>query len=259
MPMFLSAVTEPAMLLLLACPPCPINALGAVNVRNRLELVRPDLVDLPQLLQQQRASLTASVHPDSRPVKRGIQYDLEATLCVHSNTGPIVVFRQIFTMLEFRRSTQQAVAAIRSSEEMAPPHSALERLPHVTMSNNDPLRWAALCKDYNFIHLSVIAARFFGLPGKVAHGNHVAAIALQRVIGSGRHSSGLTRARCIEVSFNRPVVVRYTLDVHVGSDRDLATVKLSRNGRTCVEIALRPLPNHQAQEQRAVANCWQPP
>jgi hypothetical protein len=34
-------VTEPAMLLLLASRSCPINALGAVNVRNRLELVDP--------------------------------------------------------------------------------------------------------------------------------------------------------------------------------------------------------------------------
>jgi hypothetical protein len=41
MPIFLSAVTEPAMLLLLASRSCPINALGAVNVRNRLELVDP--------------------------------------------------------------------------------------------------------------------------------------------------------------------------------------------------------------------------
>jgi len=80
MPMFLSAVTEPAILLLLACAPYPIDTLDAVNVRNRLELVRPDLVDLPRLLQPRRASLTASVHPVPRPVKRGIEYDFEATL-----------------------------------------------------------------------------------------------------------------------------------------------------------------------------------
>ena len=159
-----------------------------------------------------------------------------------SDAGPIVVFQQIFAMLEFRRSTQQAATAIRSTEEVVPPRSALERLPRVTMLNNDPLRRAALCKVYNFIHLSGIAAIMFGLPWKVPHGNHVAVIALQRVIESGHHSGDLSRARCIEVSFKRSVVVPCTLDVYAGTDRDLATLEISRNGKTYVEIALRPLP-----------------
>lgn len=128
--------------------------------------------------------MTVSVHPDSRVVKRGIEYDLEATLYVNSDTGPIVAFRQTFTMLEFRRLKQQEAPRSRSTEDMAPPSLAQRRLAPIRMDSNNPLRWAALCKDYNFIYLSVIAARLFGLPGKVAHGNHVAASALQRVIES---------------------------------------------------------------------------
>ena len=44
-----------------------------------------------------------------------------------------------------------------------------------------PEKWAALCKDYNPIHVSAIAAKLFGFPGKVAHGNQVAASMIESI------------------------------------------------------------------------------
>jgi acyl dehydratase len=61
--------------------------------------------------------------------------------------------------------------------DMAPSSQLSDRF---SISDNDPLKWAALCKDYNFIHLSGLAAKAFGLLGKLAHRNCVAAAALQK-------------------------------------------------------------------------------
>jgi hypothetical protein len=46
LPLFLSAVTEPAILLLLTSSQCLINPIRAVNVRSRFEVLRPDLCHL---------------------------------------------------------------------------------------------------------------------------------------------------------------------------------------------------------------------
>jgi hypothetical protein len=91
-PIFLSAVTEPAMLLFLASSSCLINPLGAVNVRNRFELLRPDPVDLGNLRTLRDASLAAYLRPESRRVRRGIEYDFEVNLLACERAARVLVF-----------------------------------------------------------------------------------------------------------------------------------------------------------------------
>jgi hypothetical protein len=70
------------MLLLLASPTCSISPLGAVNVRNRFEPMRPDLCSLQSLTGQHSAGVVAKLRNETRVVKRGIEHDVEASVLV---------------------------------------------------------------------------------------------------------------------------------------------------------------------------------
>lgn len=104
--LFLSAMTEPGMLLLLASPWCPINPLGAVNVRNTFELIRPELCDLEKLTKMDSMHVDAVMHPEPTRVKRGIEWALEITISAPSkrNNGTYqTIFCQVFIMLNSKR------------------------------------------------------------------------------------------------------------------------------------------------------------
>ncbi|KAF1847458.1 uncharacterized protein K460DRAFT_332458 [Cucurbitaria berberidis CBS 394.84] len=234
----LSAVTEPAMLLLLTSRICPISPLGAVNVRNRFELLRPDLCNLSSFRAPNRAILSARVHSEPRSVKRGLEYDLEVSILVPNDDGEgnVSVFRQVFTMLEFGKvEVSRAEGQSRDKKTSVEERQSSELAVHMSFSSSDPLRWAALCKDYNLIHLSGIAARLFGLPGKLAHGNHVVAKALRSLLETRSIQSKDNAPAWMEVHFKRPVVVPAKL--HVESFLNSATTTgfaITHNGRSCV-------------------------
>jgi acyl dehydratase len=242
--LFLAAVTEPAMLLLLTNPSCPINPLGAVNVRNRFEVLRSDLCHIRAIMSSHDSRIVAKMLSHPRAAKRGIEYDLEVAILmsahVEDKRKPLVpVYRQTFTMLEFKRMNTVASKPTTKdtneerTETTVTPGSRLQ----MSLSSTDPLSWAALCKDYNPIHLSGLAAKLFGLPGKLAHGNHVAAIAIERLLGS----QGLQRAHSIptwmEVDFLRPIVVPSVLDIEERSTRDgVQRIVIRNRGRDSIAV-----------------------
>jgi acyl dehydratase len=211
LPVFLAAVTEPAMLLLLMHPHCPINPLGAVNVRNRFEILRPDLCQLSLFKSEHAAGLVATFRNKPRSVKRGFEFDLEVAIMVpdKTKTGLTPVFRQIFTMLEFRKTH----VASEKSQQQTKRTPMSPRL--ISFPTRSPMLWASLCKDYNFIHLSGYAARLFGLPGKLAHGNHIVAQALRELENEGESDSTQMEPIWMEVNFKKPVVVPCVLEVEM--------------------------------------------
>jgi acyl dehydratase len=217
--LFFSALTEPAMLLLLASPACTINPLGAVNVRNRFELLRPDLCVPSSFKNIGQANLLASVRNAPRRVKRGVEYDLEVTLRIQDQSsmgGTFPVFRQISTMLEFRKTKDMQEPSNSKSKETTGADADLSQpVAQISFKEHDPMRWAALCKDYNFIHLSESAAKAFGLPGKLAHGNHAVARALQ----SAELRSTGNSPTWMEVHFKRPMVVPGKFDVNLNLEK----------------------------------------
>lgn len=246
--LFLSAVTEPAMLLLLASPRCPISPLGAVNVRNRFEVLRPDLCQPHLFIQSHSAGLVAKLRNGSRTVKRGIEYDLEVSIMVpekaqiDTSVELIPVFRQVFTMLEIRDTKTAAKADTASQfENVSVTHEADTKPVEISFSSNDPLKWAALCKDYNLIHLAGFAAQAFGFPGKLAHGNHIVAKALRQLRDDKRMQLGHEDSFFIEVQFKRPVVVPNTLTVQVQPTTNERTVSVLCSGRESVSIAIGPI------------------
>ncbi|OAP60570.1 hypothetical protein AYL99_05572 [Fonsecaea erecta] len=212
--LFLSALTEPAMLLLLAHPSCQVRPLGSVNVRNRFELLRPDLCTKQSLTSLNKAFLTATLSKDVRTVKRGFEVDLVVSLNVPSKDSNdiITVFRQYFTILQFAK-VRPDIAQHSDSARTAEAIPAWSDSTTFAVEHNDPAHWARLCKDYNPIHTSRVAAKLFGFPGKLAHGNHVGALAATYITFGDGHAPLF-----MEITFRRPVVVPARLDLKVSSE-----------------------------------------
>lgn len=132
--------------------------------------------------------------------RRGLEYDIETTLGLPSPNDPkkqVSVFRQTFTMLQFMDTTHvvpsTASSAKASDMSFASVQGGIsssvgEGLP-VAIGPNEPSNWAAISKDYNPIHISSVAARGFGFPGKIAHGNHVVAKALHALSVKFEHDT----------------------------------------------------------------------
>ncbi|KIW95449.1 uncharacterized protein Z519_04033 [Cladophialophora bantiana CBS 173.52] len=195
--LLLSALSEPAMLLLLAHRSCKIRPLGSVNT----------------LLSFKEAFLTARLSKHVRTVKRGFEVDLTVSLNVlnKDSIDSITIFRQNFTILQFARARAEIIqgrdAAPDSTSISSPAWSA--SIP-LTIEYNDPTGWARLCKDFNLIHTSTIAAKLFGFPGKLAHGNHIGALAAKYIAFANANEPLF-----MEIMFKRPVVVPAHLELKV--------------------------------------------
>ena len=218
--LFLSALAEPAMLLLLARNSCKVRPLGAVNVRNRIELLRPDLCTMPLLMSFAGATLTASCSQKGALVKRGFEYDLGVSLQIPSEAPgqPVTVFRQIFTILQFSKHVTNASHPARPSN--ADPSTKWTDSIPFSLKADDPSLWAKVCKDYNPIHISAIAAKMLGLPGIIAHGNHVAVKAFasleQSTLPTGyAEFCRKENPRWMEIAFIRPIKVPTVLNARV--------------------------------------------
>ncbi|KIV84605.1 hypothetical protein PV11_00377 [Exophiala sideris] len=248
--LFLSALTEPAMLLLLAESSCKLRPLGAVNVRNRFELIRPDLCTEHTLKSFSGASVTASRSKHVRRVKRGFEVDLILTLDIPAggSSGIVTIFRQIFTILQFAKPVKDFAR----KDESGSVSQASEWTDALSFAveYDEPSAWARVCKDYNPIHISAIAAKLFGFPGKIAHGNHVAAKAfalLERSTVPSEysalcHSKG---AIWMEVVFKRPIIVPAVLKVMVAKPvanleghNDSMPFQILGKNKVCIEGTL---------------------
>src|SRR2546421_7711899 len=119
---FLSPVTEPLMLLLLARHACPIVPLGSVNVRNRFEFRSPS--ECKQVCLRTRLRAEASLRRKGRRVKRGMEFDVMLQVFVE-DTGDLI-FNQLMTILHFldemveprwHESLQKEVVAVDAARE----------------------------------------------------------------------------------------------------------------------------------------------
>lgn len=151
-----------------------------------------------------------------------------------------VCFRQVFTILQFMKHSYPVEVEPEETEKKAEDKPVLLD-QSLEVGEKEPSVWAALCKDYNPIHTSARAARWLGLPGKIAHGNHVAAKAMT-LLNVGLEPLPMeqrTEKSWMEVYFRRPVQVPMTLKVDVvpkGSGEDGVTrFRVWREGKVYVE------------------------
>lgn len=211
-PFVTAAITNPLMLLLVVHPTLPIAPLGAVNVRNRFEFlqVRPPAPG---------SQLTASAvvgGPDNRGrrTRRGIELDITVTVYEKDQ----VLLRQVITIMKpLPKHVKPAPPQEQGSLDLkpAPDHKSIGI---ISFPSHAPTLWASLCGDYNPIHMSSLLARLFGLPGRIAHGNHVVASFLQLAQAQpvfGRLSS---QPWYLEVDFRRPMCLPMKLQADLGAD-----------------------------------------
>jgi acyl dehydratase len=221
--LFLSAVTEPAMLLLLSKINCPMDPVGGVNVRNRFEIIDPQLLGKKLVevmseegVMEQGWKVRTRLDPNLRKVKRG----WEVTIVVELVSGNDILYRQFFTFLQFAKHSTPAPSDINHTDpEITPSTSA-------SLSSKDPYLWATLSKDYNPIHFSSTLAKLFGFKSMIAHGNHVLAKGLAKLDLNGE---GM---RFMEVEFRRPVFIPSELDVSV--DKGERSIVLGIKGKASV-------------------------
>ena len=220
-PIFLvPALTTPLLIVILTKMANPVLPLGAVNVRNRFEFV--DVQTCRSVLKVQKAGMELRAKASmggsnlkGRRVKRGMEFDV----VIEVTASKRVICRQIITVLALLGAKPKTLVdqASKATEDVREYSDGQDSF---TVSFNAPRDWAGVCKDYNPIHISTLAAKLFGFPGKIAHGNLVAAMALEATDhgkeghGSIRNLWSSPKKACwLSVSYKRPMVVPITLQL----------------------------------------------
>lgn len=240
--LLLSALTEPAMLLLLARWDCPVDPVGSVNVRNRFELhdsqgitsALHQALELPSHDTSSGLVVHARLEQQAKAVKRGWEIKIIVDL-KRSQEGGVesVLYRQAFTMLQFAK--HKIPPSVDPSANTAMDETLEHLNSSLTLTAREPLLWANLSKDHNPIHTSSFAARLLGFKGRIAHGNHVVAKTISAIEGEISSSQG----KWMEVEFKRPVFVPAQLEIaRVPGQRQDGEEELSvvRSGKTLVSV-----------------------
>ncbi|KAK8147636.1 hypothetical protein G3M48_001249 [Beauveria asiatica] len=265
--LLVAGLINPLMSILLANRNLPIHPFGAVNTRNTFTFLDPEACRYPtQVLDLTRGiTVSASLGGPSnrgRRVRRGIEFEIyfEVAALRRGDTSPTVIFKQVGAVLAhlprdtkplFRDlSPAAAVAADGDGEKERGQEPAWMSADGeiVELGMRAPKKWAALCRDYNPIHMSSILARAFGFPGKIAHGNHALARAVEliardpsRVMTPGpntadkavlllsRSDTGKETPSALEVQFKRPMVLPSRLGLEVADVKGGFALRVVKN------------------------------
>lgn len=233
-PLLLPAATTPLLLILLSNRGCPVLPFGAVNTKNRFEFLDPvacrSVVSLKDLI------VTSRLGGDELPgrrVKRGMEFEIVVEV-EGKPDGALerkVIFRQIIGILVFLPKSAKPVW---DSSQQDPNTGDSMRHPlappqQLKLASNAPVKWAALCKDVNPIHMSSVAAKLFGFPGIIAHGNHVVAHVVQKQrdidVAQDPPRSLFWQSEkpwFLSVDFKRPMVLPSVLDITFAMEREEA-------------------------------------
>lgn len=145
----------PLQMVVMAGDGFPLPLLGAVHVKNRIEVTRPltvgDPLDIDVWAQ------------DLRPHRRGTQVDLVSEV----STRGEAVWRGVSTYLA--RGTEHPDAP-RSDSPSTAALDAVRSGPQWRLRDDTGREYAAVSGDWNPIHLHPLTARPLGFPGAIAHG-----------------------------------------------------------------------------------------
>lgn len=252
-------LVNPLMSILLANRTLPIQPFGCVNTKNTFTYLDAEACRNPTQTLDLTRGITVSaslggLDNAGRRVKRGIEFDVlfEVAALRTGDTSPTTIFKQVGTVLAYLpRSTKplfkESLQPTRVSQPAEYEGQEGEREwstadgEIVELRLDAPSKWAAVCKDYNPIHMSSILARLFGFPGKIAHGNHALARALEqlarnpgavspevaerveRLIGSSDVQSAL------EVQFRRPMVLPARMGLQVANIKKGFAMRIVKN------------------------------
>lgn len=238
------------MLILLSNSGCPVLPFGAVNSKNRFEFL--DAVACRCAASLREAAVQARSGGKEligRRVKRGMEFDVivEVKAKPHGSSESKVIFRQVIGILVFLPKSTKPVW----NDDMRNPATTVSKSLNtpehlVELTFDAPKKWAAVCNDINPIHMFSLAAKLFGFPGKIAHGNHVVAIVIEKLQGSpsseevGQLVWESKRPSFVEVTFKRPMVLPISLkmkfELASGSGgRSSSCFEVVRSDKTYIE------------------------
>jgi acyl dehydratase len=247
---------NPLMSILLANRTLPIQPFGCVNTKNTFTYLDAEACRNPTQTLDLTRGITVSaslggLDNAGRRVKRGIEFDVlfEVAALRTGDTSPTTIFKQVGTVLAYLpRSTKPPFQESLHPTPGSQPAKDEGRREWTTADGeivelrlDATGKWAAVCKDYNPIHMSSILARLFGFPGKIAHGNHALARALEQLarnpgavppevaerveqlIGSSDVQSVL------EVQFRRPMVLPARMGLQVANVKNGFALRIVKN------------------------------
>lgn len=175
---------------LLAAPEFPLSAPGLLHLRNTITQHAPLPPHTPLAL---RATLGSS-----REVDAGLEFDIFTTAHVEGECR----WEAVTTLLQRKTSRKDTSKAPRERVPDASSVSSPQRSVTVRVPANQGRRYAAICKDYNPIHLSALTAKLFGFKRGIAHGMWMLGRAMAEIYDD------MPQLPChLEVEFKRPVLL----------------------------------------------------
>ena len=209
-PLFLFSLTSPLMLILLSNASLPISPLGSVNTSNEFIFHEYDVCSsysqLRALASAHRLSYTAAVDGAGVRTRRGVEVQVTLNVLLDRSTK---LLTQHLKLLQFLSKSAKPAFRDDGKSSAPEPETASETKSYsMEIKGDDTDAWAASCLDYNPIHISKLGAKLFGQASRIAHGNHVLALAceLHRDVLSERKPSS------ISVKFVKPVNLPARLD-----------------------------------------------
>lgn len=255
-PFLIAPITTPLMLILLASFGCPFSPLGAVNTGNRFEFV--DVEACRRITSQSQLYARAHMGGDGlagRRVKRGVEFDVIievesralASSSLSSSNSAKLIFRQVVGILVYLSPSIKPRWQGETKPASTLPTKIFSTIcHHVALELQAPVQWAAVSKDYNPIHMSSMAARLFGFPGVVAHGNHIVAQLIE-LLQDEQATHELAQwswesrgSFFMEVAFKRPVVLPSTLTTkyevqHTKTPAGYGGFEMVRDGKVYIQ------------------------
>ncbi len=217
-------LAAPLHMQLLAHPDFPLASAGLIHLRNTI--TRHRHVPLYARLQ-----VTASLG-ETREVEIGREFDILTTVHVEGE----LLWEAVTTILQ--KSSNKPSKSKDKKRERVPLASSIDapdRSVVLKVPASQGRRYAAICKDYNPIHIHPLSAKLFGFPRAIAHGMWVLGRSIAEVIEE------LDEEACfLQVGFKRPVLL---------PSRVLLTTKRHEDGHLEVAVTTRDgaIPHVQAQ------------
>nr|POE46995.1 hypothetical protein CFP56_00327 [Quercus suber] len=252
-PFFLVGITVPLSIAILANHACPIKPLGAVNTRNVVQFRDPKLCQDAVLLRSAAdsnrllysASFGGSEHPGYRR-KRGAEFCI--TISVYLGQNKIMDQENWFMQfLPTSFEPRYEPASDVKSKTASDPNIPLEDSKGGPMSIHldHPRKWASFCKDYNPIHVSRVGAKILGFRSVIAHGNHIAALAFQRLVEDAKSNKSAQADACpsiwasykpfkLDLEFLRPMMLPATSNIRWAEWKGGLEFAVMKSGKLCV-------------------------
>jgi acyl dehydratase len=207
------ALAGPLHLALLAHPDFPIKSAGLLHLRNKIQLQK----QLPQNTPIKLTVKTAGCR--FRP--QGFEFDAVTTLEIENEE----VWVCTSTFLKRGKFEKEDPATPEEDSFIKLPIEQ-ENATNFLVPSGIGRKYAAICKDYNPIHISSLLAKLFGFKRSIAHGMWVSAAALAKL--------DIPEIREYNLAFKGPVFTGSEVFIKLDTNTDSFNLFEGKNPRPVI-------------------------